>query len=229
MISRLVTLLAIPAATLHAQLIGGGAGTSSNFMPLGGISNVGTPVANRYQQLLAASSWSGTTLIGGIRFFRASAVGDYRTATLRFSLSTSSRNVTGTVNRLNELDFNSNVGIDRTVLGELALSGAAPPTVTVFGGPFSFNPAAGNLLLDIEVLSGGGNPLDRASHTARNGNAGGLFSRAHNFSSTPSYSENWGLVTEFLPAVVVPEPSTYALLGTGMVALLIARHRRKHD
>ncbi|MCU0634790.1 MAG: PEP-CTERM sorting domain-containing protein [Gemmatimonadaceae bacterium] len=227
--SILLCALSVLATTAQAQLIGGGSGTTSNFMPLGGLSNVGTPVANRYQQLYAASAWSGTTAIGGVRFFRASLTGDYRTQTIRISLSTSSRAVTGT-GRLNELDFDSNVGADRVVLGTLSLSGAAPAQVELLGPTFTFNPLAGNLLLDIEVLPGaGGNPTNRASHLARTawGNGPMLFSRAHNFSSTPMYNEGWGLVTEFLPTTVIPEPSTMSLVAVGLLSLLVVTRRRR--
>ncbi|MCU0648221.1 MAG: PEP-CTERM sorting domain-containing protein [Gemmatimonadaceae bacterium] len=229
MLHRALIVLALTVSAAQAQLIGGGAGTTSNFMPLGGISNVGTPVANRYQQLFSASAWSSTTAIGGVRFFRASVDGSYRTQTLRISLSTSARAVTG-AGRLDETNFDSNVGVDRLVLGTIALDGTTPATVQLLGPTFTFNPLAGNLLLDIEVLPGaGGNPTNRASHLARTnwGTGPVLFSRAHNFSSTAMYNEGWGLVTEFLPATVVPEPSALLMTVAGVCALAAFAARRR--
>ncbi|MCU0627783.1 MAG: hypothetical protein MUF21_15105, partial [Gemmatimonadaceae bacterium] len=146
MLRRLVALTLVTATALHAQIIGG-PGPTSNFMPFGGFSNVGTPPATIYQQLFSAESWSAPVTFTGVRFFRASNAGAYRSGTYSVFLSTSSRTVQGS-NTLSITDFDSNRGADNTLIGTLTLGGNAEATLTFTGGSFSYNPSMGNLLLD---------------------------------------------------------------------------------
>ena len=93
------------------------------------------------------------------------------------------------------------------------LTGQTLVALTVAGTPFVYDPAGGNLLLDIRSsISASG----RAFFDARIGDADGLFSRAHNFGSGFT---GYGLVTQFNTSTV-PEPGSIALVGTGLLALL---------
>jgi hypothetical protein len=92
--------------------------------------------------------------------------------------------------------------------------------LTIPGVPFNYNPAQGNLLLDIVVLPGG----QRASgnYLARSGDAVGVFSRYHNFGTQ---SIGYGLVTQF--DYVVPEPSAVSLILASFVLLTFLRPLRR--
>ena len=93
------------------------------------------------------------------------------------------------------------------------------PSFTIPGTPFTYDPANGDLLMDIFVSNSGNQTvfLD-----ARNGTAAGVFSRMHDFGSE---FNDWGLVTGFNAAAAVPEPSTYVMLVGGLLALAGWRRR----
>ena len=101
------------------------------------------------------------------------------------------------------------------------LSGGPAPSQLVFSGrPFDYNPADGNLLMDIhignEVSSGG------AFYDARKGTAAGVFSRYQNFSAG---TQGFGLVTQFT-FEPVPEPSTIVMLLGALGSLVLACRSR---
>ena len=130
--------------------------------------------------------------------------------------------VPGTVNSgtLDLGTLSNNVGADNTLVFSGPLPGLAGGVLhIVLSTPYTYDPANGNLLMDLFSSggSGGGVFMD-----ARNGTAGGLFSRA----MTPgccSGDSDWGLVTGF--STGVPEPSTWALMLLGFAGLGAAGYR----
>ena len=92
------------------------------------------------------------------------------------------------------------------------------------GNTFSYDPTLGNLLLDIKITDFSHSGFTKvALYDARNVNAGGIFSRAHNFNAPNSgVFDGYGLITKFDP---IPEPSSILLLGFGVIG--ISGFRRK--
>lgn len=170
----------------------------------------------RYQQVYAASVFTGPITITDITFYNSKgAPGTISPGTYTFHLSTTSKAVDG-------LDsvFANNVGSDDAFFAVLAGGGSAFPSFTVVGTPFTYNPGSGNLLLDMFVTnstSSGTVFLD-----SRTGDAGGVFSRMHDFGGGTT---GYGLVTGFNESGAVPEPATYAMLAGGLLLLLAGRRR----
>lgn len=218
-------LSAVVAETAGAQLIGAPVpANSGNQFPFG--SPVGANKGTRYQQVYASTEFTAG-LITGVRFFRTSATngtGNVSDAQWQYALSTTSK----AVNQLSRRNFQSNLGADNATVTVFETRDVNIP----FGGsytinfdvPFYYDPTLGNLLLDISV----NNIAKRGdvffdSHFDTFGN---ISSRSHDFGAG---FESTGMVTEFLRAssTVVPEPSTYAMMAGGLLALGVAGRRKR--
>jgi hypothetical protein len=182
-------------------------------------SGTGSGLAIEYQQVYSSSAFSGPVLITSETFYDLYAQmfggdelllgGNYA-----FSLSTTS----AAVNALST-DLADNLGADDTTV----LTYAASPGGETFGTdftftnttPFRYNPARGNLLLDITVedqdnlVNALGNSFNDADDT------GMKTSRAYEFTgdSTTAVADSTGLVTTF-ETTPVPEPSSFVLAFT---------------
>ncbi len=159
----------------------------------------GFNINTRYQQVYRSADFPGRVCITEISFFDNESPGAvFEEADYSFTLSTSNF----PVNSLDLVNLDANPGADAQLFASQHLAGLTGAKFTITAGTgggteFDYDPAAGDLLVDIErtnqvVFSGSGN-LD-----ARNGTAAGQFSRAHNFDSG---FQNYGLKTEFAISV----------------------------
>lgn len=207
----------------------------------------------RYQQVYgnsAFSSISGSILITQIAFRPAgpepggiAAQGSFRSTLLnvRIELSTTRRQVDGLSDT-----FADNTGVDRLTVfnGSLTLSSAgavglnpAPFDVLInLTTPFLYNPAEGNLLLDVRNFGGGLTGFLDASRDTND-----AMSRVYNFDANNAVADtrfplaerenSGGLVTRFqFAAVTVPEAGTVPLAASGLLLLggaFVARRSRR--
>lgn len=116
-------------------------------------------------------------------------------------------------------------------------SGALGGTITggTFTIPFSqvfhYNPASGNLLLQISISGGPSNPGGLGFYAMSNG--GALFSRSYNvYSGTININsaDSTGLVTQFdtaSAASTAPEPGSSFLLGSTLIGGVLLMRCRK--
>lgn len=177
-----------------------------------------------YQQIYDGSLFSGPVNINQITFFPAALSPNppLIKGTFTLSLSTTSASVSNP-----SLVFADNLGADNA----LFFSGAVDNVLTFTGTPFLFDPSQGNLLLDVVAPALPQNPLSFLAAgcstdtnriywrgTALIGGAPGQ--------CTPN---SFGLETQFtFTAAQVPEPSEFALFGSGLLALIgLARRRRR--
>jgi hypothetical protein len=207
-----LVLLFVGFASADPLTIGLPADTASgNCFPFG------CGPGDRYQQVYSSSEFPTSLSIGMIEFFHTvTPGGNLNSGTYTFYFSTTTTSVDG----LDTTVFDNNLGPDNQLFGVFVLTGGAAPSVLPFSGTsFSYDPTLGNLLLDIQIsgISSGNSYFD-----ARNGTAGGVFSRAHNFGSGFS---GYGLVTRFSSGTSVPEPSTLLLLGLGLAGVGLLHKR----
>jgi hypothetical protein len=214
-------------------------GTSGNGYPFN-ITAFGH-AQQRYQQVYLSSQFpAGPLTITSIAFRPDAGAGGAFAATLpsiQIDLSTTS----GVPDGLS-LTYAANVGANDTVVygpAPLSLSSSftGPPggpknfdIVINLTTPFVYNPAAGNLLMDVRNFGGGTTTFFDAT------NAPGIISRVYNEDGnvnatmgTPEVlGAGYGLVTQFGFASV-PEPGTFALVGASALAMMgYTWHRRRH-
>ncbi len=216
MYKAVLVLAALVSVPVHASVLVGAPANSANCFPFG------CPDGSIYQQVYDGTNFGGTIItITGLTFFHTVNTGgdNLNTGTYTISLSTTS----SAVNGLSTTDFNSNLGGDNALFftGSLPASVAFGSSFTLAGSAFTYNPASGNLLVDIRIF-GIGHTGAELFLDARS-SAGTIFSRAHNFGSV---FDSYGLVTQFeTDAVAVPEPATWSLLAASLLGLGLLRRR----
>jgi hypothetical protein len=194
--------------------------------------------SQRYQQVYNSSLFSslpaGGVIITGIAFRVDDGTGHNFSSTLpdiQLNLSTTSAGE-GTLS----MTFANNVGANDTIVyarGALSLSGTAGSTpnpfnvIINFSQPFLYDPATGNLLLDVRNYGGALTTQFDATELAGDG-IGRAFTYTGSSvnSATATFLDSQGLVTEFIYQAV-PEPSTLVLAGLSGISLLTFLRRRK--
>lgn len=217
----LCSLCCLSIGTLLGSSITVGSDNGSNDFPFSG-PFFGYPGTD-YQEAYAASDFSGPIDITSIDFFLGSGFkGSLYAGTYTLSFSV----ISSDIGSLSSTNLSSNIGTDNTVFDIANLSGKAPSVLTfTTTTPFLYNPAQGNLLLNISIANGSGGST--AAYQDGEGTATGI-ARYQNFGL--NNGGGYGLVTEFDSTVSMastPEPGTLSLMAClGLVGLLVQRLRR---
>jgi len=227
----LLFLLLVANGSLRAGTVVAPAGTATVEGNINNVSPFGIGVAlfpsQRYQQVYSSAAFFGVFEITDIAFrpdFEFGAAFSTTLANVQIDLSTTSAAV-GALS----FTFANNVGADDTVVasGPLSLSSSftgpagGPKNFDILihlKTPFLYNPANGNLLMDVRNFSGGTTTFFDAVNTPGGGTVSRLYTDQTGSvnSATANGSGPQGLVTEFLS---IPEPASIALLLSGGLAL----------
>lgn len=195
--------------SLRATTIVGGGTGGGNAFPFG--KNSLLPYSGEYQQVYSSSLFNGSVQISQIAF--ASEDAESYLLNLTLGLTTTAAAVNGL-----STNYNNNKGVDFTTVFSGVQAVAVTGTSTTFdlvfnlSSPFNYNPASGNLLLDVFINSDGAvNPMFYVSGTSLDS------SRVFNFSGNGApTADSVSLETQFTVTSAVPEPSSGLLLLVGI-------------
>jgi len=216
----------LAAAPAGAQQVTVGTADNSNCIPFGCDFDV-----TRYQQVYARAAFGGPVEITSVAFTLSATPPNLTLAgatyTLRLGYASAAPNALN-----GSPDANVVGGLTTFATRTFAVSTAAPSVLTFAGlTPFAFDPAAGNLLLDILVDGqAGADAYGYASYLADN--TGTVTSRAYTAAGisgagAPGLVTTFGLVAS--PTSTVPEPATVVLLGAGLVGVAGVGARRRRS
>lgn len=196
---------------------------------------------SRYQQLYSSDAFSpfggGAFDIAKINFttWEGSAGGTFQPADFLIYLSTSAvplhpfpYNVGPTA--MDTQNPDANRGPDNAFFASFHVDASTPTSfITIQGTPFHYDPALGNLLLDVLISTTFlDEPADPRQLLLSDTN-GALLNQLYVFKDNRRTSNVRGIVTTFetLPTTV-PEPPQGVLIASALVLLLIAIRRQSH-
>lgn len=221
------------ALTMGAVLAGGTIAQASTLVvggpavPVTGANCAPFGCLARYQQAYSSSLFSGPITITGLTFYNTTTTpGSIYSTTYTITLSSGG----GSVGSLSNI-FDDNVGSNVETFFTGALSGPANPSFTITGNPFVYNPASGDLLLDVTPASANSG-YGTVFNDARTGDFSG-FQRVYSFGgnyggNNTSSSDGWGLVTGFVSSPsTTPLPASLPLMASGLGMIGLFRWRRK--
>ena len=214
---------AVAASSAAAQVTVGVPGNAANgtTYPFGMAAGF-----TKFQQIYDASLFSAPFGINSVSFYSKLNSGTLQQGTFNFYLNTTSTTIAGS-NGGNPL-ANETVA-NRKFFGTLTVGNAttnAPPVLTLAGTTFNYNPASGNLVLDIDFTPVGSLfATGRASFDQYYDPRVGTSSDVQAFLGVTNGIRGTGLVTTF-NASVVPEPSSVFLMMAGLAGVGFAARRR---
>ena len=220
-IGSLLAAMALCATSAFATSITIGATTGpNNFFPFGCGPTCGPQYVGEYQQIYAASAFGGPITIRQVAFetVRSGSLSS------NFALSLGTTAATPASPGSN---YAANKRPDLTAVFTGTIVVPSPGSGTFdfiinLTTPFTYNPAVGNLLLDVNIIADTGDTAFIAGDSTDTG-------RVFNFGGTGAATggANYGLLTRFSD-VAVPEPASLTLLASGLaVAARRWRHRRR--
>jgi hypothetical protein len=212
---------AIPAAANTILGLPADSGTGNSFP-------FGSAYSGEYEQVYTKGAFPGTMTVTGLMFFNTqfnSHATSLNTGTWTISLSTTSADwntLSGT--------FAANIGGDNTQVfsGNIGQPWTFGDTLTInFSTPYTYNPANGNLLMDVLVTGasapGGSVFFDTNGYNAGGFNGNTIMGRVYGGGSVNS---GYGLVTDFVTSnSSIPEPSSALLIAAGLIGLSGLRRR----
>jgi hypothetical protein len=211
-------------------------GDGDNGLPFN-LANFSLPSA-RYQQVYGASQFStlppGGGMLTQIAFRIEGGISGSSFSTtlsdLQIDFSTTGASVDGL-----SLNFAANVGGDNTIVvhrGPLALSGTKSGVVSpfnvviTFDTPFYYNPAFGNLLMDVRNFGGGLTTQFDSSNNTDGTSRVTTYTGLDVNSPTGYVADTTALVTQFT-FQPIPEPTTASLLVLGLAGVALLRRGRR--
>lgn len=218
-----LTGLMLGASSAQASLIIG-ATAGGNCYPFGcNDSGLSVGQSIHYQQIYSNTEFTGPINIESLTFFSSLLPGNILSGNYTFHLSTAAVSLFAMSTTLAD-----NIGADNALFFSGSL-GTGSLAFTVTGTPFSYDPALGDLLLDIVV-----NDQDNVPNSGNNGYNDAVGSpitvtqRGFAVGNSGAIVGTGALVTGFnVTPVSVPVPGTLALVGLCLMGLAQAR-RKKH-
>jgi hypothetical protein len=189
-----------------------GSFTSPNCYPFSCFASDPDGAGVNFQEVYSASAFAGLTSVGSVSFFRDpnySGLMDSATYSISFYVTPQAVNALSTTGADNRGTLLSSFGI-------FSLGGLMPDVLTLTGNPFSYDPSAGNLLMDVTVTG-----LTQANPYTSFFQADGLgtvLSRYYSDNGVTGGVDEYGLVTQFSAPAAVPGP----IVGAGIPGLILA-------